>query len=113
MHLVSEQPKGYVAPEARYDLDGEKSVNTIHQSRKEHESKARRKSRAKSAGDSDSTGAHHTSDSASKNASTKPYSTVGFGDETSLGDSSQSSSDEDSIISDDDSLSPSRKGDGG
>lgn len=113
MHLVSEQPKGYVAPEARYDLDGEKSVNTIHQSRKKHESKARRQSRAQSAGDSDSTGAHHNSDSASKNANTKPYSTVGFGDETSLGDSSQSSSDEDSIISDDDSLSPSRKGDGG
>ena len=113
MHLLNEQPKEHVAPEARYDLDGERSVNTIHHPDKTQQPKARKPSRVKSVGDSDSLGASNKKDSASKSATRKPYSKVGFDDENSLDDSSQGSSEEDSSISDDGSQSPSRKGSGG
>ena len=114
MHLLNEQPTEHVAPEARYDLDGERSVNTIHHSDATKTTKARKNTRAKSVGDSNSRGDVKKMDSASTNASRKPYSKVGFDDENSLGDSSQSSSsEEDSSISGDDSQSSSRKGGGG
>ena len=114
MHLLSEQPKEHVAPEARYDLEGERSVNTIHQSDTVKKPKARKNSGAKSAEDGNFPGESLPMDSASKNATRRPYSKVGFDDKTTLGDSSQSSSvEEDSSISDDGSRSRSRKGGGG
>ena len=114
MHLLSEQPKDHVAPEARYDLEGERSVNTIHQSDKGKKLKARKTSGAKSEEDDNFPGDSQPMDSASKNVIRRPYSKVGFDVEATLGDSSQGSSEEeDSSISEDGSQSPSRKGGGG
>jgi len=114
MHLLNEQPKEHVVPEARYDLDGERSVNTIHHPDSNHNTKTRKNNRVKTVGDGNSRGDTKRTDSASKNATRKPYSKVGFDDEDTLGDSSQSSSvEDDSSISDDGSQSHSRKGGGG
>jgi hypothetical protein len=88
MHLVTNQkspPKAYVAPEARYDLDADRSITTInvHKKKKNLVTHAQAKKTAQSAGEGDSSGDDPSdSDSASENASTKPFSKVGFGKKT-------------------------------
>ena len=97
IHLVSDQPKNpaeHVAPEARYDFDGEKSVTTLHPT-----ANTTRNTRNKapeygveSDEESDFTGDDDNLDSASTNANTKPYSSVGFGEKQILGGSRSDSS---------------------
>ena len=116
MHLASNTPttKDYVSPEARYDLEGDRSVHTIHQSSDSKRSAKTSTKGVKSKGDGDSPGVIPNTDSASKNAMKKPYSTVGFGTEQVLGNSQSSSSDEDDAHSEDgDSLSSGSTGTGG
>lgn len=119
IHLVTNQnkPPSEIAPEARYDLDGERSVNTIHQKglKSKPSAKARLPARAKSDGDGDFPGDDSKSDSASANAHNKPYSTVGFRPKQDSGDdlSSTSESEEDAHVDVDDGQSPGSQGKGG
>lgn len=126
MHLVTNQKsptKAHIAPEARYDLDAERSVTTInvHKKKKVPQNKSSAKTKkaqttAKSTGDSDSSGDDESdSDSASENAR-KPFSTVGFEKKTEAAieiDSSSSSSEESSAESDGESQGPMEGGGGG
>jgi hypothetical protein len=106
MHLVTSQrnpKKSHIAPEARYDLDAERSVKTINVHKKKKKKKkntigTKAATSAKSTGDSDSSGDDGSDkDSASVNAS-KPFSTVGFEEKTeeTINIESSSSSEEES-----------------
>ena len=118
MHLVSDvrsnNPKQYVAPEARYDFDGEKSVTTVNPSGKLNRGTKAQSHSAKSTGDSDSLG-NDDSDSASINASVKPHSVVGFGKNLDLELSSSDSSmeEESSVGSSNESCGSDEGGKGG
>lgn len=118
IHLVSNQPDNptdHVAPEARYDFDGEKSVTTIHpsgKSKKGHQKQAKEHS-AESSEDSDSDGDNDSLDSASITANSKPYSSVGFGKNTDLNDRSDSSMEDVSVGSTNDSQATRGQGKGG
>jgi hypothetical protein len=123
IHMVTSQKsppkKAYVAPEARYDLDADRSVTTINVHKKKHTkvTRAKAKKTAQSAGEGDSSGDDSSdSDSASDNASNKPFSKVGFGKKTVKTikvDSSSSSEEESSAASDSVSQNSEEKGSGG
>ncbi len=109
MHLVTSQrspKKAHIAPEARYDLDADRSVKTINVHKKKSKNNiigTKAATPAKSSGDSDSSGNDGSDkDSASGNAR-KPFSTVGFEEKTEETidiDSPSSSAEESSTDSD-------------
>jgi len=122
MHLVTSQrspKKAHIAPEARYDLDAERSVKTINVHKKKTKKNTigtKAATYAKSTGDSDSSGKDDSDqDSASDNAR-KPYSTVGFEKKTEEAieiESSSSSEEESSTDGDGDSQNSVEEGGGG
>lgn len=120
IHLVSSNqptnPTEHVTPEARYDFDGEKSVTTIHPTAKPKKRKSNQAQQdsAESSEDSDFEGDDDISDSASVNANTKPYSSVGFGKSSDLdGYRSDSSMEDASIGSANDRQATTSQGKGG
>jgi hypothetical protein len=123
MHLVTSQRssprKTHIAPEARYDLDAERSVKTINVHKKKKKKNTigtKAATYAKSTGESDSSGDDDSDqDSASDNAR-KPYSTVGFEKKTEEAidiDSSSSSEKESSADNDGASQDSVEEGGGG
>jgi hypothetical protein len=121
IHLITTQkspPRAHVPPEALYDLDAVRSVGTINPHRKKVQSvkNAKVKNKAKSTGDSDSLGDDSdNSDSASDNATSKPFSKVGFAGKKTVNIDTialSSSSDEESSAADDDGESQNSMGEG-
>ena len=106
MHVVLTQPsppKAHIPPEARFNMDAERSVITINPHKKKKASTTT-KAKAKSTGESDSQGDDDDSlDSASTNANGKPFSTVGFEQDKGKTIEIDSSSDSESEGSSEDS----------
>ena len=121
MHLFTTQkslPKAHVLPKALYDLDVECAIGTInpHKKKKKQVKNTKAKTKAKSMGDSNSLGNDSSDlDSASKNASSKPFSRIGFIGKKKKADAIElsSSSDEEYSTNDSASQSSTEEGKGG